>query len=136
MSRPLPETDESRLKSALRLEQQDELPKEVVDLYWRVERLSRIIRNSGVSDDGLIMVAAICGGGQPNVKTFIETAREIDRGTPVQALFKNEWVSGKYWGIKHNKILVCIDNDSVANREFGSTEVRLPTKSELELTGT
>lgn len=133
MAREILDTHASRLKTALRIEEDQDLPEEVQELYWRVERASRVIRNGGVTDDGLILIAVLAGGGEAPVTTFIDTARELDRGDRVLAKFRGEWTPGCYYGIKHNKILVTLDDDIEPQREFAATAVRLPSKDELAL---
>lgn len=133
--RPMPETDEGRLKTCLGIPVEDPLPEEVETTYWQVERLSRLVRRTGVSDDGLIMVALLHNGGLPELSTFIETARELERNHRVVTVFRGEWVPGRYYGIKGNKILVILDDDIEKHREFDATKVRLPTDEELELIG-
>jgi len=126
MARPILETDESRLKYALGLSETDNLPEEAVDLYWKFERTCRKIRSGGVSDDLLITLAIMLGAGEPEPTTFLDTAKDLDRGTPVEIKWRNKWVKGTFYGISDGQIVAILENDSQDSRKLDHDRVRLP----------
>ena len=113
MSRPIPETHESRLKNVLQIEQSDNLPKKVQELYWRCERVSRKIGRGGVSDDILVFIAVLSGAFEEDAGPEKE---EPDKGTPVEVKWRGEWIEAEYIGEKNGKKLVRIPNEAANSR--------------------
>lgn len=134
MSRPIPDTHESRLKNVLGVPEQEDLPKEVQDLFWQVEKVSRVIRNSGVSDDALILIAVLAGAhAEKKPAEFLEIAQILDKGELIEAQWRGEWRLGEFVGLKGKRIVIRFSDDTEPQREFDPHSVRLPDGVTLEL---
>lgn len=134
MSRPIPETHESRLKKVLEvvhpngdIDEATPLPQDVQDLYWQCEQVSRKFGRGGISDDVLLFIAVMSGAySEPQKPTFLETAKLLDRGENVEVKFRGEFAPAVFLSIKGEKIVCKVGDDAESSREFNADEVRLP----------
>jgi hypothetical protein len=114
MDRPIPEEHEGLLKSALKLEENNELPKEVVELYWDTTRTARRI-GQAVSGDLLVTICLLANRATPaDPKSFLDRDAKSTRS---------------------GKVIVQLDDDTAEDREFGPTLVRRPSRAERKLIG-
>ncbi len=134
MSRPIPETHESRLKKVLEvvtpngeIDESTPLPQGVQDLYWQCERVARKFGCGGISDDVLLFIAVMSGAYEVAPKvSFLETAKLLDRGEDIEVRFCNKYVPATFLSIKGQKIVAKVLDDAEHSREFNAGEVRLP----------
>lgn len=131
--RPIPEEHEGLLKSALKLEENGELPKDVVELYWQTTRTARRI-GQHVSGDLLVVIALLAGRAtKPDPVSFID--REPVAGERVLAKHRDEWHWGVFKRVNGKSVVVQLDDDTAEDREFGPTQVRRPSRAERKLIG-
>lgn len=129
----MPESHEARLKTALKLNECDDLPKEVVDLYWEVTRTARRL-GSPVDARELILVCMLANKpSRPDPVSFLDHG-DLQYGTRVLAKFRNQWRWGKLVRVdkRQKKVVVSLDDDAGADeRTFSPTNVTLPSNEEL-----
>ena len=131
--RPLPDYHEGLLKTALKLEPTDDLPADIIDLYWSTERTARSV-GCRIGNEMLVTICLMASRTTPaNPVSFLdEKPRHGDR---VLAKFRNEWRWGVYLRTHGKAIVVQIYDNTAEEREFGPTHVRWPSKEELKLIG-
>lgn len=131
--RPIPEEHEGLLLSALKLEPNNELPKDVVELYWETTRTARRI-GQPVSGDLLVVICLIAGRAtQSDPVSFLD--REPVVGERVLAKHRDEWHWGEFKRLNGKRVIVQLDDDTAEDREFGPTQVRRPSRAERKLIG-
>ncbi len=134
MSRPIPETHESRLKKVLdivtphgEIDESNPLPEAVQALYWQCEKIARKFGSGGVSDDVLLFIAVMSGAYEVvEEPSFLETAKVLDRGEDLEVSWRGSWVPATFLAIKGKLIQVKVLDDAETQREFLPSEVRLP----------
>lgn len=131
--RPLPECHEGILKTALKLEPNDLLPDELVQLYWDAERTARRI-GCRLDNNNLVTICLLANRTTPAdpVSFLDQTAKHGDR---VLAKFRGEWRWGVFKARRGKLVLVQIDDDTAEDREFSATAVRRPSKEERAFIG-
>jgi hypothetical protein len=121
------------LKTALKLEENNELPKEVVELYWDTTRTARRI-GQAVSGDLLVTICLLANRATPaDPKSFLD--RDATTGERVLAKHRDEWTWGTFKSTRSGKVIVQLDDDTAEDREFGPTLVRRPSRAERKLIG-
>lgn len=132
--KPLPESHEGLLKTALRIEEHNEVPAEIVELYWEFERLCRRVTRRGVADDQIPLLVLLAGHGiKPPPRTYLDC--EPKRGDRCIVKWKKDWRWAEFQGFKGKTVLAQVLDDSAEVREFKLTEVRAPTAEELATVG-
>jgi len=132
--KPLPETHESLLKCGLRIEEHDTIPPEVVELYWKFERLCRRVTRRAVQDDQIPLLLLLAGHGiQGPPTTFLDS--DPARGSKCLVRWKGDWRWAEFHGNKGRKVLAQVLDENAEVREFKLIDVRAPVKEELESIG-
>lgn len=129
----MPENDAAMLRQIVGLRSDDldaVLPKELATKYWELKRCCDRI---GVhpSPRELAMISMLCGYGKPNKKEAagpgvveLFKAKQIKHGDPVEVMFRNKVVEGKFQAINASgKALVEVDGEV---REFDPSKVMQP----------
>ena len=136
MDRPMPEELEGQLKTALKLRPNENLPDDVIKLFWEVERTCRRIGHHITGSD-LVWIAINSGRPTPeNPVSFIDEvlAGKVGIDDIVLAKFRNKWEWGRYQGYDDSdkRILVQLDDGTAEVRKFKPTGVRFPIKEEMD----
>jgi hypothetical protein len=121
------------LRTALKLEDGADLPQNVIDTYWDLERTARRLRAT-IDRTALLMIVMIArGGSPPDPDSFLDEVPAMKRGDRVLAKFRNQWKWGKFVAVEQatKRIIVELDQDCGSERNFQPTGVRKPTKEEL-----
>ena len=130
---PLPNEHEALLKTALKIEGGKDLPQNVIDTYWDMERTARRLR-APINATTLLMVVMLArGGSPPDPESFMDDVPAMKRGDRVLVKFRNKFVWGRFIcadSVTKN-ITVELDQDSGDQRQFKPTGVRKPTIEEL-----
>jgi len=131
------ENHEAILRNALKLESNTDLPSDVVDLYWDIERTARRL-GQNLSVHELILVVVLAGRPTQADPTSFLDERDIKTGDRVLAKYRNGWKWGRF--VKHDhqqkKVIVTLDDDNgEEERRFSATGVRHPSREELKLIG-
>ena len=128
------------MKTALRLREQDPLPKDVVELYWTVQRTcDRLGYRFG--GDLIVMTVVLAGyGTQKPLANMIDTIKQrgLQRNARVVAEWRGEMVPARYlsYSTGDQTVTVSLDGDpSGENREIPAAKVRQPTTEELTSLG-
>lgn len=130
---PLPECHEGLLRTALKLEEGDQLPDKLIELYWDAERTARRI-GCRLDNNNLVTICLLANRTSPaNPISFLDVSAK--HGDRVLARFRGEWRWGFFKVKKGKCIVVQIDDDTAEDREFHPTSVRFPSKEELKLIG-
>lgn len=133
MEREVPEEHAGLLKTALKLEENDNLPKHVVELYWDAARTARRI-GQPVSGDLLVTICLLANRATPpDPVSFLD--RKPVGGERVLAKHRDEWHWGTFKRVNNKKVIVQLDDDTAEDREFGPTQVRRPSRAERKLIG-
>lgn len=137
MAREMNESHEALLKTALKLNENDELPENVVDIYWQVETTARRL-HLGIGCSELLLVALFSNRPTPeDPVSFMDLvyANKVHLNDRVVAKFRNQWRWGWFKGVKDDKVVVQLDDDTAEEREFAPTGVRIPSKDEKRKIG-
>jgi hypothetical protein len=130
----MPESHEARLKTALKLNECDDLPKDVVDIYWQVARTARRLGAPCDTSELLLVCLLANKPSRPDPVSFLDNT-ELEYGTRVLAKFRNQWRFGKLIRVdkQTKKVIVSLDDDPGADeRTFSPTSVTLPSHEELK----
>jgi hypothetical protein len=128
---------EALLKTALRLQEHEPLPTEIVERYWEVSRTFRRLGET-VRGQDLAWIAILAGRPVPKAPTTILDVikdGQLVRGGRVLGLWRDEWKFGRYVKSRGKKVIVVLDEGPPEEREFGPTEVRIPDRNELSVVG-
>jgi hypothetical protein len=131
------ESDEAMLKTALKLHDNDDLPKEIIELYWEAERTARRLR-APLSHHELVLICLLANRAtRPDPISFLDRT-DLKVGARVLAKFRNSWRWGKLVRIDQQlkKVIVSLDDDNGADeRTFAPTNVVEPSFEELKKIG-
>ena len=135
--RPMDESHESLLRTALKLGPEDPLPENVVDIYWDVARTSSRMGGT-MSHPLLVLVVMLSGKGTPADPVSFLDEKDVSRGDRVLAKFRGKWRWGRWVlvDLADKKIHVQLDEDAGEDiRKFQPSSVRWPTRDELKSIG-
>ena len=121
------ENHEALLKTALRLESDQFLPKNIVDLYWKFERTLRRL-HCNVSVEALALMCILIDRPTPEAPvSFLDS--DATRGDRVLAKLAGDWRWGNYVGVKNKQVIVTLDSGE--DHLFSPVDVRIPTREEI-----
>lgn len=136
LTHPLPDAHAAKLKSALRLKENQALPDNVLAMYDTVRRTAQSYGIS-MSDRELLLVAVLANAAPPPPPlSFLDVVGDVARDTRILVKFRLQWRWARFVRVDAaKKIVAIIDDDAGLERKFQPTSVRLPTRDEFQAIG-
>lgn len=129
--RPIDESHEALIRTALKLEGDTPLPEAVVSTYWDTERTARRLFRRGLNDTELILVLLLAG--RPTLEKPVSFLDEkAEPGDTVLAKHRGKWQWGIFKSYKGKSVVVQLEDETAEDREFDAISVRRPAREELE----
>lgn len=131
------EAHENLLRTALNLSEEQQLPSDVVELYWEFARTAHRI-NSLITPEMLVSIIVLAGRSVPEKPaSILDSISDLEINARILAKFRNKWRWGRFQMYDKNegKVIVQLDDGTSENRKFRPTSVRLPTREELQEIG-